>query len=553
MPFSWSEGSHSEGAFEASRPQTNLKHSFVRDSKHFEATVGIVVLSLAAIVMGLLGRMPRHSPLQSVTILTTLAADPESPITLAPAEQLAWAPQRIAIVGGGPAGLSLAIGLARRGWSGITVLDKRPPPPWPDDGIFGDNSRHYMLGISGRGQRALRRLGVMDAVDACAHLVRGRMDWNPGTGTGVADGKFVDLAAQRGYITRTIQRDRLSAVLYQEAGRFPNQVTLQYETDVTEVRWATDGPAATLTFPDGTTRTYDVVFGADGVGSTVRDAMERDGEVEVRRYVDDNALLYKTIPMYVPADWRGDLNYSCRTSAGLNLDALPTAEGPYIGVLLFRPGCEMIDSVRDVPSARQFFDTYFPMFTGVIRDDDLAVFAAAPPSKLPVFRTVTPRLHRRLGGAALLGDCIHTVKPYFGLGANSAFEDVTVFMDCLTAAAEDLPTALKLYSEARADDAFTLVRLSHMFDRPGLGTFVCFLLPIILDNIFHTALPSVFAPNALRLLQDPNLRFVDVAQRKRRDRLLQVAILVPSFVAIGWAATSAVAAVGRFSGILGAP
>lgn len=27
----------------------------------------------------------------------------------------------------------------------------------------------------------------MDAVDACAHLVRGRMDWNPGTGTGVAD------------------------------------------------------------------------------------------------------------------------------------------------------------------------------------------------------------------------------------------------------------------------------------------------------------------------------------------------------------------------------
>lgn len=34
---------------------------------------------------------------------------------------------------------------------------------------------------------------------------------------------------------------------------------------------------------------------------------------------------------------------------------------------------------------------------GVIRDDDLAVFAAAPPSKLPVFRTVTPRCGRPLG------------------------------------------------------------------------------------------------------------------------------------------------------------
>ena len=31
--------------------------------------------------------------------------------------------------------------------------------------------------------------------------------------------------------------------------------------------------------------------------------------------------------MYLPPDWRGDLNYSCRTGAGLNLDALPTAEG----------------------------------------------------------------------------------------------------------------------------------------------------------------------------------------------------------------------------------
>jgi hypothetical protein len=26
----------------------------------------------------------------------------------------------------------------------------------------------------------------------------------------------------------------------------------------------------------------------------------------------------------------------------------------------------------------------------------------------------------------LLGDAVHSVKPYFGLGANSAFEDVTV-------------------------------------------------------------------------------------------------------------------------------
>ncbi len=64
---------------------------------------------------------------------------------------------------------------------------------------------------------------------------------------------------------------------------------------------------------------------------------------------------------------------------------------PYIGVLLFRPGCPLIAAATDTRSARALFDTHFPMFSAIIRDEDLAVFAAKPPSKLPVFRTVYPR------------------------------------------------------------------------------------------------------------------------------------------------------------------
>ena len=52
-------------------------------------------------------------------------------------------------------------------------------------------------------------------------------------------------------------------------------------------------------------------------------------------------------------------------------------------------------------------------------------FIAKEPSSLPVFRYVGPRLHRG-GTTALIGDAVHTVKPYFGLGVNSAFEDVQV-------------------------------------------------------------------------------------------------------------------------------
>lgn len=41
-------------------------------------------------------------------------------------------------------------------------------------------------------------------------------------------------------------------------------------------------------------------------------------------------------------------------------------------------------------------------------------------------------------------------------------------------------TAIELFSQTRAKDAEALVRMSHSFDRPGLGTFTSFLLPLIL-------------------------------------------------------------------------
>ena len=42
------------------------------------------------------------------------------------------------------------------------------------------------------------------------------------------------------------------------------------------------------------------------------------------------------MPLHLPADWRGDLNYSARTASDINLDALPTKEGAMVAVVLFR-------------------------------------------------------------------------------------------------------------------------------------------------------------------------------------------------------------------------
>ena len=145
------------------------------------------------------------------------------------------------------------------------------------------------------------------------------------------------------------------------------------------------------------------------------------------------------------------------------------------------------------------------------------------PSRLPIFRYAGPRLHHR-ESTVMLGDAVHTVKPYFGLGVNAAFEDVVALGEALDTT-PSRKEALELFSQKRSGEAEALVKLSRSFDRSGLLSFATFILPLILDGIFHGAFPKLFAPNCLAMLQKPQLTFRQICRRKRLDRLGQLALL----------------------------
>ena len=75
------------------------------------------------------------------------------------------APATSVIVGGGPTGLACAIALARRGWGNIEVWERLAKPPSSDSSVWGDASRSYNVGLSGRGQAVLKDLGVLRCGD----------------------------------------------------------------------------------------------------------------------------------------------------------------------------------------------------------------------------------------------------------------------------------------------------------------------------------------------------------------------------------------------------
>ncbi|CAM9549319.1 unnamed protein product [Chrysoparadoxa australica] len=469
------------------------------------------------------------------------------------------------IIGAGPTGLATAIMLAKRGYKNIKVYERLSEPPLPASAEWGDAARSYNLGIGGRGQTSLTKLGVLDSVSEYCALAIGvntsgprlnkleltvtvfspplmqRKDWG-GLGKEPAERIFTE----RKYKTMVIQRDRLAACLLKFVReKYKSHVSVEFDVECIDADISTAGCNLKFMRAGGSVEEVKakLAVGADGVRSTLRSVLAEapstmkelsGGKLKVMRFQDNNARYYRTIGMTLPADWRNDLNYSARSTNGVTLEALPTVEGKQVGLVLFKPGEPLVDAVKTLPQARQFFQDLFPQFRPFLTDEAMKGFAERPLSKLPTFTYVYPILHAG-GVCVLLGDTIKSVKPYFGLGVNSAFEDVCVLNDCLNEAQDDLSQALPLFSKKRAKEAKTLVNLSRSFDHTGIKSTFLFVVPIILDSILSKWFPKLIATNTISMLQRADLSFTQIARRKWLDRLAECILVTAMLSAVSLA------------------
>ena len=451
-----------------------------------------------------------------------------------------------AVIGAGPAGLLAAIMLSQRGW-GVKVYDALPPPPSAEDNaLWSSGERSYQLGLNGRGQRSLREFGVMERVSHYAASVNGRLSFDTKTGA-PSESRLIppgQPGAEKTYVTRVLQRDRLQACLLEEVReRYPN-VEVGFQVACDGVDLSGERPAVSLCVSSqeelkgcaaGGLTAFDLVVGADGVRSAVREALAASPATSTRpvRFEDRNARRYKTLalhPSAVPGT-SSDLNWGCRNrTLDLGMDALPTVDGEMVAVLLFKPGSaayKVIEGLQTASEARDWLAEALPPLLPYVREADLEAFVGRPISRLPSFQLVEGDIHARLaaGGVVLLGDSIKAVKPYFGQGANSALEDVSVLARCLAACSDEPAAAAAAFTEARAEDARALVRTSRGFDGRGpLGT-ARFLVPLLLDLRLHALLPAVFTPPMLRGLQDERNTFTGLRRRKRLERALLAALV----------------------------
>jgi kynurenine 3-monooxygenase len=422
----------------------------------------------------------------------------------------ATADTHVVIVGAGLVGSLLACYLGRRGYA-VDVYERRSDPRT----ATAERGRSINLALSERGLDALRRLDLVDTVMAPALPMHGRMIH--GTDGGVA---FQSYSSAGDRAINSIGRAALNQTLL-DAAEATSGVRIHFGARLLSY----DLKADTLVFEQAGQESSvraDIVLGADGFGSVVRQALERLGRVSV--VTDPLDFGYKELT--IPARDGG---------FALDPDALHIwPRGASMMIALPNPDTSFTCTLFWPKAGPDGFDALGS------EEEILAHFTSAYPDAVPLMPTlVDDYQHNPVGLLAtvhcdpwqadgkvgLIGDAAHAILPFFGQGANCGFEDVVELDQCLSEVGDDWGLALPMYQERRRANAEAIAQLAkenfvEMRDKVGSRAF---LIAKRLEHGLEKALPGTYL-SRYEMVSFTTIPYAQVIERsKRQQRLLAVA------------------------------
>lgn len=311
----------------------------------------------------------------------------------------------IGILGGGPAGLVLAISLARRG-IGTVVFER---DVHPEEAPRFDAERSYTIDISGHGIKAIRYIEASIEFDQRMIPFKGLM---------LPDGKSLDCevpgwTGSRGDIIRS-----LTAVI---DGQHRALVDVRYGTAVEEASVETGTVRAAAV--DGTehSETFDLLVGADGAGSVVRADMKRrvPGFSTSRKSFAN----YCTMLELDQVDGRLDREYlhGLSTAPFVVAGAIMGDEGPQSSRWFCAVGTKREMTYASADEAHRYLQDHAPAVLDYASDEKIAAFANRKCYHIGQKLTCS-QLHG--GRAVLIGDAAAPFPP-IGQGVNAAMESAT--------------------------------------------------------------------------------------------------------------------------------
>ena len=385
-------------------------------------------------------------------------------------------PLHILIIGGGIGGLALAQGLKREGVS-VAVYER--------DRSLASRLQGYRVHISPGGSRALH-----ECLPTHLFAAFNRTCGKPGRAFRMMTEQMKPLLS----LDMSMIKNDDAVARHRSVSRITlRQVLMAELADLhlgkTFARYEERGGRVIAHFDDGTSAEGDILVAADGSGSRVRrqflpDAQLVDTGVAA---IGGKVFLDEARARLAPALRDGMCLVAGRDGTGLfvALQDIATAADGAIGGN--EPGSEASGAVFENTRSYVMWglgakrhklagldaNEHDPANLAAVAQRTVAgwapefrdLIALADPTTLSQFsiRTSVPVAPWPTGRVTLLGDAIHAMTPYRGIGANMALEDAVRLKRALVAAARgerDLFEAIGGYEDAMRDYAFRAVRNS---------------------------------------------------------------------------------------------
>ncbi|MGB5593909.1 MAG: NAD(P)/FAD-dependent oxidoreductase [Crocosphaera sp.] len=448
----------------------------------------------------------------------------------------------VVIIGGGPAGMSTALMLAKRGYAHITIIEKRPSADFYEP----DKSFNYM--IDGRGQKLT---DLLDITEKLAQISVPSTDFLVTKINAKGERKTVKLPIidPNRKTAYWLQRREFVNLLYQEIKQnWQKQITVLFSAKCLGIKEIIENKLeVTVQDKEDNIQTFipSLLVGCDGLNSLVRKTLNDwslpiSDRFQMKQFPSPSSgLRYKvlTFPPQFPLSDDDKDQAICNQayvirgtfkgqdkSISLGLLPLKNPDTPRTANLITRPHHQLWE-LKNSEEFYQFFEQAFPHLpiSKIITPEEAERCLQSEGGSFPIPQ-YCPGCYwlsqDKNTGILLLGDAVHCFPPDIGQGVNSALEDVYIFDKILSQTDDDLTQALPQYEEKRSPDIYPLIKLVQttfpwQYNQDPLRRQlwnINFFVRLTLSRI----LPFIFSPPAFILIQNHHLNYAEIWRRSQR-------------------------------------